>query len=267
MSGLLGLRQPGELAVRTLRRQPSWAASSQRPLPGHRRAVRPRRGDGETVGVAVPARFSSPGEEWDAVANHHGGGRGVGNAAGRSDGGRNHRGLQPAPARPGAGACLHDETGLASVWLCRQKNAPAAGGDSARRPGQAPRVPNHGPRIPVERLVFLDESGMHLAMSRSHTWVKRGTVPRPRAGELGHHAHAAGAIRVEGWVVLRSMFATANGVRFVAWLTTHLLPKLRRGDVLVMDNLRAHHNPRVTPACRAHGVRVRICVLPRSEPD
>ena len=33
-----------------------------------------------------------------------------------------------------------------------------------------------------------------------------------------------GAIRVEGWVVLRSMFATANAARFVAWLTTTVLP-------------------------------------------
>ena len=107
-------------------------------------------------------------------------------------------------------------------------------------------------------------------MSRSHTWVKRGTeYLDPVPVNWGTTLTLLGAIRVEGWVVLRSMFATANGVRFVAWLTTHLLPKLRRGDVLVMDNLRAHHNPRVTPACRAHGVRVLVSapVLPRSEPD
>ena len=121
-------------------------------------------------------------------------------------------------------------------------------------------------RIPVERLVFLNESGMHLAMSRSHTWVKRGTeYLDPVPVNWGTTLTLLGAIRVEGWVVLRSMFATANGVRFVAWLTTHLLPKLRRGDVLVMDNLRAHHNPRVTPACRAHGVRV--LYLPPYSPD
>jgi len=31
-------------------------------------------------------------------------------------------------------------------------------------------------RVPVSRLVFLDESGMNLSMSRSHAWVKRGEV-------------------------------------------------------------------------------------------
>ena len=111
---------------------------------------------------------------------------------------------------------------------------------------------------------------MHLAMSRSHTWVKRGTeYIDPVPLNWGTTLTLLGAIRVEGWIVLRSMFATANGVRFVAWLTTHLLPKLRRGDVLVMDNLRAHHNPRVAPACRAHGVRVLYLppYSPGPEPD
>ena len=101
----------------------------------------------------------------------------VGDAARRSDGGRNYRGLQPDPARPSTGACLHDETGPASVWLCRLKKN-AAGrwkrtGPMSRR--SAARFLTTVRRIPVERLVFLDESGMHLAMSRSHTWVKRGT--------------------------------------------------------------------------------------------
>jgi hypothetical protein len=33
------------------------------------------------------------------------------------------------------------------------------------------------------------------------------------------------------------MLATANADRFVTWLRRHLLPKLHRADVLVMDNL------------------------------
>lgn len=65
-----------------------------------------------------------------------------------------------------------------------------------------------------------------------------------------------GAIRVTGWVLLTTMLRTANAERFVAWLKKKLLPKLRRGDVLIMDNLRAHHDSRVVPACAARGVRV-----------
>lgn len=121
-------------------------------------------------------------------------------------------------------------------------------------------------RVPVHRLVFLDESGLHLAMSRSHTWVKRGTEHRdPVPMNWGTTLTLLGAIRARGWVVLSSMFATANAARFVTWLTTTLLPKLRRGDVLVMDNLRAHHDARVRPACQARGVEV--LYLPPYSPD
>ena len=79
-----------------------------------------------------------------------------------------------------------------------------------------------------------------------------------------------GAIRLHGWVVLRTMFATANAERFVAWLTTHLLPRLQAGDVVVMDNLRAHHDPRVASRCRARGVRLLYlpaAILARPQPD
>lgn len=121
-------------------------------------------------------------------------------------------------------------------------------------------------RIPVARLVFLDESGVHLAMSRSHTWVKRGReYIDPVPVNWGTTLTLLGAIPLRGWVVLRSIWATANADRFIAWLTHQLLPQLHRGDVLVMDNLRAHHDRRVGPACRAHGVRV--LYLPPYSPD
>jgi transposase len=53
--------------------------------------------------------------------------------------------------------------------------------------------------------------------------------------------------------------------RFVARLTRDLLPKLRRGDVLVIDNIRAHHDRRVRPVCRQRGIRV--LSLPPYSPD
>jgi transposase len=111
--------------------------------------------------------------------------------------------------------------------------------------------------VPVDRLVFLDESGLNLSMSRTHAWVQRGReyvdhVPM----NWGKNLTLLGAIRLSGWVVLSTMFATANKDRFVRWVRGELLPKLRRGDVLVMDNLPAHHDPRVRSSCRARGVRV-----------
>lgn len=121
-------------------------------------------------------------------------------------------------------------------------------------------------RIPPDRLVFLDESGLHVAMHRTHTWVKRGTEFIERVPmNWGKTLTLLGAMRRTGWVALHTRFATANADRFVAWLTRHLLPRLHRGDVLVMDNLRAHHDRRVRPACRRHGIDV--VYLPPYSPD
>jgi transposase len=121
-------------------------------------------------------------------------------------------------------------------------------------------------RIPFERLIFLDESGMNVSMSRSRGWVKRGEEFVDRIPmNWGKNRTLLGAIRLTGWVVLTTMFQTANKDRFVQWLKTKLLPKLRRGDVIVMDNLAAHHDHRVGPACKARGVR--IIYLPPYSPD
>lgn len=103
-------------------------------------------------------------------------------------------------------------------------------------------------------------------MSRSHAWVQRGSELVDRVPmNWGKNLTLLGAIRLTGWVVLSTMFATANKDRFVAWLRTKLLPKLRPGDVLVMDNLAAHHDGRVEAACADRGVRV--IYLPPYSPD
>jgi transposase len=121
-------------------------------------------------------------------------------------------------------------------------------------------------RIPFERLVFLDESGLNLSMSRSHAWVKRGTEFIDRVPmNWGKNLTLLGAMRRDGWVVLTSTYERATKDRFVWWLKTKLLPKLRRGDIIVMDNLAAHHDARVLGLCTAHGVDV--VYLPPYSPD
>jgi transposase len=120
--------------------------------------------------------------------------------------------------------------------------------------------------IPVGDLVFLDESGLTVRMSRSHAWVKRGTEHIDRVPvNWGKNLTLLGAMRIRGWVVLSTTFASANKERFVQWLKRRLIPKLRSGDVVVMDNLGAHHDPRVAIACAAHGVRA--LYLPPYSPD
>ncbi len=121
-------------------------------------------------------------------------------------------------------------------------------------------------RVPPRKLVFLDEAGLHAAMTRSHVWVKKGTEYIERTPmNWGTNLTLLGAMRLSGWVLLSSMFKTVNADRFVDWLKKKLLRKLRKGDVLVLDNLPAHHDERVIPLCALYGVRV--IYLPPYSPD
>ena len=94
-------------------------------------------------------------------------------------------------------------------------------------------------------------------MTRSHAWVRKGSEYVERTPmNWGTNLTLLGAIRLSGWVVLSTMFASTNKDRFVEWLANKLLPRLKPGDVLVLDNLSAHHDLRVVPLCAARGVRV-----------
>jgi transposase len=107
---------------------------------------------------------------------------------------------------------------------------------------------------------------MNLAMSRSHAWVKRGTEFIDRVPmRKGQNLTVVGAVRLSGWVAQTTMFQTLNTSRFVAWLRRTLLPKLCRGDVLVLDNLPAHKHTRVRATCAEFGIR--LLYLPPYSPD
>ena len=56
-----------------------------------------------------------------------------------------------------------------------------------------------------------------------------------------------------------------NGVRFLAYVTQFLLPTLRPGDIVVMDNLRAHKVAGIKEAIEAVGAGLRY--LPEYSPD
>ncbi len=121
-------------------------------------------------------------------------------------------------------------------------------------------------RIAPERLVFLDESGANLSMGRTHAWIPRGTEQiEGRPMNWGKNLTMIGAIRLSGWVTLSTMFKTANGERFLAWVRRRLAPRLRAGDVVVLDNAQAHKNARVAASIEARGARVEF--LPPYSPD
>jgi transposase len=61
------------------------------------------------------------------------------------------------------------------------------------------------------------------------------------------------------------MFKTVNKPRFYDWVKHSLLPKLRRGDVVVMDNLGSHKGKAARAAIRDRGAH--LIFLPPYSPD
>ena len=88
-----------------------------------------------------------------------------------------------------------------------------------------------------------------------------GRVPRNR----GTVTTMLGALAARGLTALMTVKGGTTRDVFLEFLREHLIPTLRRGDVVVMDNLGAHH---------AHGVRelveavgATIVYMPPYSPD
>jgi transposase len=120
--------------------------------------------------------------------------------------------------------------------------------------------------VDARRLVFLDESGANVSMGRTHAWTIKGQVfVDPRPMNWGNNLTMVGALRRDGWVTLSTMFKSANKDRFLRWVRRRLIPKLRLGDIVVLDNAPAHKDDRLAPLLRSHGASLRF--LPPYSPD
>jgi transposase len=107
--------------------------------------------------------------------------------------------------------------------------------------------------------VFLDESGAHLAMGRSHAWLRRGTeLIEPRPMNWGTNLTMVGAMRVDGWLTLATGWEAMNARRFLAWVQRRLVPRLRPDDIVVLDNLGAHKTSGVREAIEGAGATMRF---------
>ncbi len=121
-------------------------------------------------------------------------------------------------------------------------------------------------RVDAGRLVFADESGANTAMTRS-----RGRAPvgerAPGAVPHGHWKQLTmlGALRLEGPVAEATIESGTDADVFRLFVTRALAPALRRGDVVVWDNLPSHAAADVSDVLQARGAT--LLPLPPYSPD
>jgi len=122
------------------------------------------------------------------------------------------------------------------------------------------------PELDAARLVFLDETWASTNMTR-----RRGRSPRgERLVMPVPHGHwktttFVAALRSNGLSAPTVVDGAMTGELFEAYVKQQLVPTLRPGDVVVMDNLAVHKRAGVREAIE--GAEARLLYLPPYSPD
>lgn len=122
------------------------------------------------------------------------------------------------------------------------------------------------PALSPAKLVFIDETWAKTNMTRTHGYAPRGE----RLVDAAPHGHwhtttFVGGLTVRGFVAPMVVDGAVNGDVFKAYVEQVLVPDLRPGDVVVMDNLGSHTVDGVERAIVGAGCR--LLYLPPYSPD
>ena len=121
-------------------------------------------------------------------------------------------------------------------------------------------------RLTGWRLVFVDEMGTNTSLNPLYAWARRGerarcSVPRNR----GKNTTLLASMTLEGMGPCLAVEGSITREVFEVYLEHVLTPKLRSGQVVVMDNLQAHKGKRVRELVKARGCE--LLYLPPYSPD
>ena len=116
------------------------------------------------------------------------------------------------------------------------------------------------------RLVFVDESGSNTALAQRYGWAPRG---ERATGQMpcnrGANTTTLAALTKRGLLASMTVEGAANTDVFLTYLDRVLCPALRRGQIVLLDNLRVHKSAAVRERIKARGCR--LLFLPRYSPD
>jgi transposase len=120
--------------------------------------------------------------------------------------------------------------------------------------------------VPLDQIVVIDESAAMTNMTRLRGRCdksERLVAPVPQ----GHWKVLTmiGAMTIKGVLAAVTVDAATDGEIFCHFVTDALVPVLRPGDVVVMDNLQAHKAVGIRTAIEAVGAR--LLYLPPYSPD
>jgi transposase len=120
--------------------------------------------------------------------------------------------------------------------------------------------------VAASRLIFIDETWAKTNMTRTHGWAERGrrlvaAAPHSRWTTMTFIA----GLRTDGIVAPCVFDGPINGKLFLAWVQQFLVPTLRPGDIVILDNLGSHKGRAARRTIRRAGAH--LLFLPPYSPD
>jgi transposase len=120
--------------------------------------------------------------------------------------------------------------------------------------------------IDVRECVFLDETGINIAMARHYARAPQGErVHTAKPLNKGKNITVLGALSLHGITAAMTVEGSTDAQVFLTYVQTLLVPTLHAGQVVFMDNLSSHQVDGVKEAIAAVGARLEY--LPPYSPD
>lgn len=122
-------------------------------------------------------------------------------------------------------------------------------------------------KVQLKDLIFLDEAGSNLGMTRRYARSEKGKraygqVPKNQGKNV---TMIGGLSWAKGFIAPMTWQGGTDGLTFRTYIETVLVPKLWKGACVVMDNFKSHHVEGIRKAIEAVGAK--LIYLPPYSPD
>ena len=119
--------------------------------------------------------------------------------------------------------------------------------------------------INFKDLIFIDESGVNLAMVRLYARALKGERAKgPRPTKRGKNVSIIGVMSVNEILTSVNLIGPSNAITFEAFMVRKLVPKLWKGACVVMDNCPIHLGEEVKKAIKK---KAKLIYLSAYSPD
>jgi transposase len=158
---------------------------------------------------------------------------------------------------------LRPYAALCNSWTCREKKSLAA---SERDEKARTKFRKLTGALEVGKYIFLDEMGSNLGLTRLYGRAAPGQrVYAQVPGDRGGNISTIGAMGLEGIRTGLSVPGPIDGETMLFFVEELLVPTLKRGEIVVMDNNPIHKLDEIEDAIEAAGAWVLF--LPTYSPD